>query len=221
MDEQSQRVLPADFYQREPHELAKDLLGRDLVRVLGDGTKLRGRIVELEVYGHILDRASHCHTGLPTPRTEAMFGAPGSAYIYLIYGVYHCLNIVAPSAARPSALLVRALEPVDGLDEMAAGRNLADKYSGEMPARVKRNLLSGPGKICQAMQIDLAFNAHSLDAPPLYITQGAPAAVRQRLEIARGPRVGLNLKTVGDCYHWPWRYGVRGSAHLSRPMPVK
>jgi DNA-3-methyladenine glycosylase len=212
------RPLPADFYEQEPHELARALLGRDVVRVLDDGAKLRGRIVELEVYGHILDPASHSHSGVPTERTAAMFGEPGSAYVYLIYGMYHCLNVVAPSAERPSALLLRALHPIEGLDRMAERRGLADRYEGEMSLTVKKNLLSGPGKLCQAMEIDTSFNEHPLSRGPLYISEGAPEEVREAIEVVCGTRVGLNPTTVGECCEWPWRYGVGGSRFLSRRM---
>lgn len=217
--EDPQRRLGADFYRREPHELARALIGQELVRVLDSGERLRGRIVELEVYGHIIDPASHGYSGVPTTRTAAMFGEPGSAYVYLIYGMYYCLNVVGPRAERPSALLVRALEPLHGLEQMAQNRGLRARYDQQMPAKIQQNLLSGPGKLCQAMQIDMALNEHPLDQPPLYIVRGASDEERAQLDIACGPRIGLNRKTVGDSHDWPWRYGLRGSSYLSRPMP--
>lgn len=214
----TRRPLPRSFYERDPHELARRLLGRDLVRVLGDGTEICGRIVEVEVYGHITDPASHADTGIPTERTAPMFGEPGTAYVYLIYGMYYCLNVVAPAGERPSALLIRALRPLEGLDEMARRRGLFDRYGDEMPRKVLRNLLSGPGKLCQAMDIDCAFNERPLERGQLYLTHGVPVHNHDELTVVSGPRIGLNPKTVGEAVDWPWRYGVGGSAFLSRPL---
>jgi len=210
MDALSKRVLPADFYAREPHELARDLLGRDVVIQHGARDIRRGRIVEVEVYGFLPDPASHSYRGIKTRRNQAMFGAAGNAYIYLIYGIYHCFNVVAPAGERPSAILVRALHPLEGGEAMARARGLSQaKYDPE-------KLMSGPGKICQAMQIDRSLDAHSLWLTPLSICEGAPQAVRDEMEILSGPRIGLNPKTVGACCDWPWRYGVAGSPYLSR-----
>lgn len=210
VDEHSDRVLPADFYAQEPHALARDLLGRDLLIQHGARDFRRGRIVETEVYGFIPDPASHSYRGIKTRRNQAMFGAAGNAYIYLIYGIYHCFNVVAPADERPSAILVRALHPLEGLEAMAKARGLDARDDDP------KKLMSGPGKICQAMQIDRSFDAHPLWRSPLSIRAGAPQAVRDAMEIVSGPRVGLNPKTVGACCAWPWRYGVKGSPFLSR-----
>lgn len=218
VSERTLRPLPLHFYQRDPHELAHELLGRDIVRVLADGRRLSGRILEVEVYGHAEDPASHANTGIPTDRTAPMFGEPGSAYVYKIYGMYHCLNVVAPAAERPSALLVRALQPLEGLDQMAKRRGLFDRYDDEMPLKVRKNLLSGPGKICQAMGIDCTFNERLLVDGDLMLTEGVPVRDVDAFEIGSGARIGLNPKTVGDSATWPWRYAVRGSTFLSRPL---
>ncbi len=218
LSDASRRPLPVSFFQREPHALARELLGRDLVRVLDDGTRLSGRIIEVEVYGYEHDPASHANSGAPTERTAPMFGRPGTAYVYQIYGMYHCLNVVAPAHERPAALLVRALHPLEGLDPMAEARGLAGRYEQAMPASVRKNLLSGPGKICQAMGIDGGFNEHPLDHGALHLTEGICAVDLDAVDIARGPRVGLNPKTVGEASEWPWRYGIRGSKYLSRPF---
>lgn len=217
--EDTLQPLPLSFYQRAPHELAHELLGRDLVRELDDGGRIVGRIVEVEVYGFEHDPASHANSGVPTERTAPMFGEPGTAYVYKIYGMYHCLNVVAPADERPAALLIRALRPLEGLDEMARRRGLVDRYADEMPASVRKNLLSGPGKLCQAMDVDGSFNERPLDAGALRLTRGVPVGEVDALDVARGPRIGLNPKTVGAAAQWPWRYGVRGSRFLSRPLP--
>ncbi|WP_168210788.1 DNA-3-methyladenine glycosylase [Persicimonas caeni] len=218
VSERTLRPLPLHFYQRDPHELAHDLLGRDIVRVLPGGQRLTGRILEVEVYGYAEDPASHANTGVPTERTAPMFGEPGSAYVYKIYGMYHCLNVVAPADQRPSALLIRALQPLEGLDQMAKDRGLFDRYDDSMPLTVQKNLLSGPGKICQAMGIDCSFNESLLDGGELMLTHGVPVRGLDALEIGRGSRIGLNPKTVGESAEWPWRYAVRGSKFLSRPL---
>lgn len=218
VSERTLRPLPLDFYEREPHALARDLIGRDLVRLTDDGRRLSGRILEVEVYGYVDDPASHANTGVPTDRTAPMFGEPGTAYVYQIYGMYHCLNVVAPSHERPSALLIRALYPLEGLELMAAGRGLADRYDAEIPLSVRKNLLSGPGKICQAMGIDCEFNRRPLDQGELLLTEGVPVENLEELSVAAGERIGLNPKTVGEACKWPWRYGVRDSKFLSRPI---
>lgn len=218
VSERTRRPLPLHFYERAPHDLAHDLLGRDVVRVLTDGQRLSGRIVEVEVYGYTEDPASHANTGTPTDRTAPMFGEPGSAYVYKIYGMYHCLNVVAPAAERPSALLIRALMPLEGLELMAKRRSLFDRYEDPMPLSVRKNLLSGPGKLCQAMGIDCSYNERLLDGGALTITEGVPVGSVDGLEIGRGSRIGLNPKTVGESATWPWRYGVRGSRFVSRPF---
>jgi DNA-3-methyladenine glycosylase len=212
------RTLPLEFYERDPHELARDLLGRDLVRLSDDGPRLSGRILEVEVYGFDDDPASHANTGVPTDRTTPMFGDPGTAYVYQIYGMYHCLNVVAPADVRPSALLIRALHPLEGLHHMADRRGLSERFDETMPLSVRKKLLSGPGKICQAMDIGCPFNQRPFDRGKLLLTQGVPVSQVEDLSIASGTRIGLNPKTVGAASEWPWRYGVRESKFLSRPL---
>jgi DNA-3-methyladenine glycosylase len=216
--ESTLEALSGDFYACDPHQLARRLLGRDLVRLDEQGGRLRGRIIEVEVYGHCHDPASHANTGVPTDRTSAMFGPPGTAYIYLIYGMYHCLNVVAPAGERPAAVLIRALHPLEGLESMARRRGLFERYDGQMPASVRRNLLSGPGKICQAMGIDLEHNEQPLGTGQLRLARGVPVESHPNSTIACAPRIGLNPETVGEAADWPWRYGVSGSRYLSRPL---
>lgn len=226
MDGQSDRILPPAFYAQKPHELARGLLGRDLIVEHETGGFRRGRIVETEAYGFVPDPASHSYRGIMTRRNRAMFGQPGHAYIYLIYGVYHCFNVVSLRGERPSAILIRALHPLDGIPEMARVRGI-EGYDQEataegvnttdsMSQRDREKLLSGPGKLCQAMQIELSLDEHPLWMAPLYICEGAPKSVRDNIEILRGPRIGLNPKTVGESFNWPWRYEVGGSRYLSR-----
>lgn len=208
--------MPPEWFEREKHELARELLGRDLVRRTDDGL-VAGRIVEVEAYGGPHDPASHADSGTPTDRTEAMFGRPGEAYVYEIYGRYHCLNVVAPAESKAAAVLVRALEPLAGCDAMARGRGLRDEYEQRPPQSVRTDLTSGPGKICQALRIDRALGGHALWNEPLWIAPGESVLETYGAEIVEStPRIGLNPETVGEAAEWSWRYVVSTSDHLSR-----
>ena len=154
-----------------------------------------GRIVETEAYHHE-DPASHSYSGR-TARNAAMWGPPGHAYVYRAYGLHWCLNVVC-GAEPGSAVLIRALEPTDGIDAMRARRGLHDL----------RALCSGPGKLAQALAVTRAHDGLPLNAPPFRITPGAADA------ILTGPRIGIT-KAVAE----PWRFGEATSPFLSRPFP--
>ncbi len=198
-------ALELEFYERESHELARALLGQVLVRAIDDEL-LAGTIVEVEVYGGTEDPASHSNSGKPTSRTEAMFGPAGTAYVYTIYGIYQCLNVVAPKVTHASAILIRALEPLKGHGSMAASRGFDEDVDD-------RKLLSGPGKLCQAMAIDKSLDGQWLTDTSLYIVAGADLGESQ---VDTSTRIGLNPKTCGESVDWEWRYTVLGSRYLSR-----
>lgn len=181
-------TLPASFFSRPAPDVARDLIG---VTLLVDG--VGGPLVEVEAYDEA-DPASHSFKG-PTPRNAAMFGPPGHAYVYRIYGIHWCLNFVCQPG---SAVLIRALEPLHGLAEMRARRG----GPGE------RQLCSGPGRLCQALGVSMAQNGLSLDLPPFDLL---PAEASH--DVATGPRIGI---TKG--VETPWRFARRGSPFLSRPM---
>ena len=197
-------VLDVSFYERDAHELAVALLGQVLVGEIG-GELVAGRLIELEVYGGADDPACHADRGAPTERTRSMFGSPGIAYVYRIYGMYDCLNVVAPrgETGKAAAILIRAVEPMDGVDVMQRRRDTTGRT----------NVTSGPGKLCQAFGIDRGLDGHALQAPPLSICAGDPVASSQ---VQRTPRIGLNEKTCGASTHFSWRYVERLNAHLSR-----
>ncbi len=181
--------LPAGFFERDAATVAADLIG---VRLLMD--RVGGTIVETEAYDRD-DPASHSFGG-PTPRNAVMFGPPGRAYVYRIYGLHWCLNFVC--AGNTSAVLLRALEPTDGLHEMSERRGTADP----------RLLCSGPGKLCQALGVTGAQNGQPLDRPPFELLAGDGP-----FDVLTGPRIGLT-KAVDT----PWRFGAAGSRFLSKPF---
>jgi DNA-3-methyladenine glycosylase len=182
--------LRKSFFARSVHEVAPELVGATL---LVDG--IGGRIVEVEAYDHE-DPAAHGYRGR-TIRNASMFGPPGHAYVYRSYGVHWCLNFVCEREGTASAVLVRALEPTQGLEAMAGRRGTADP----------RLLCSGPGRLSQALGLTGEHDGLALDQPPFELYSG-PA-----IEIAVGPRIGLT-KAVER----PWRYGEAGSRFLSRPI---
>lgn len=189
--------LPPDFYARSAREVAPDLIGT-LIRSGLDGAEAVGRIVEAEAYTGPDDPACHAAARIGrTARNAAMFGPPGTAYVYLSYGIHWCLNVVTDRVDYPAAVLIRALEPVHGLEAMRARRGTPD-----------RNLARGPGRLTQALAITGALDGHSLDHPPLSIHQGDPV---DPTEIDAGPRIGITRAA-----DWPLRFSLKGSRWVSR-----
>jgi DNA-3-methyladenine glycosylase len=183
--------LPRDFFARSVHEIAPDLIGATL---LFDG--VGGPIVELEAYDQE-DPASHSFRG-PTERNAVMFGPPGHAYVYRSYGIHWCLNFTCDVEGKAEAVLVRALKPEHGLDAMRERRGL----------EAERELASGPGKLCQALGITGEHNGLPLDVPPFELL-----AREETPEIATAARIGITKAT-----ELSWRYGLKGSPYLSRPL---
>lgn len=179
-----------DFSAPAPN-VAAQLIG---ITVLVDG--VGGRIVETEAYDED-DAASHCFGGL-TPRNAAMFGPPGRLYVYRSYGLHWCMNFVCREQGRGAGVLIRALEPTDGIEVMRQRRGLEDV----------RLLCAGPGRLTQALAIDSAFNAHPLDAHPLQLRARSGGS---EVQLLSGPRIGIS-KAVEE----PWRFGEKGSRYLSR-----
>lgn len=181
------RPLPRSFYARDAEAVARDLLGKHLVHRV-DGSPRIGRVVETEAYLGPHDLASHSSRGR-TPRTETMFGPPGHAYVYLIYGVHHCLNAVTGPEGHAAAVLIRALEPVSDLASST----------------------KGPGLLCRAMGIDRGLNGHDLLSRDLFF---AEPPSRPEFEIVARPRVGVAY--AGDWADRPLRFCVSGNPFLSR-----
>jgi DNA-3-methyladenine glycosylase len=180
--------LPRIFYDRDTILVAQELLGKWLVHKVGGGHRI-GKIVEVEAYLGEHDLAAHSSKGL-TERTKTMFGPPGFAYVYLIYGVHHCMNIVTEREGHASAVLLRALEPV---------KNLASRTCG-------------PGLLCRAMEIDCRLNAHDLLSDNFFI---AEPEVTEKFSIVKRPRIGVDYAK-----HWAkrhLRFYIKGNPFVSRP----
>jgi DNA-3-methyladenine glycosylase len=192
---------------RPSPEVAPDLLGLLVVRETADGVTV-GRIVEVEAYHGPSDLASHARAGR-TRRTATMFGPPGHAYVYLIYGLHSCLNIVTELDGEAGAVLVRALEPMAGIELMRRRR-------GD-PRDPDSRLAAGPARLCQAMAIDRALDGHDLTGRgELWLADPRPRAIAAQ-EIAVGRRIGVDY--AGDGWaDRPWRFGIRGHPSLSRPF---
>jgi len=191
--------LPRSFYAQPTIRVARQLLGKYLVRRHPDG-KTVGKIVETEAYVGPHDLACHAAKGR-TARTEVMFGPPGRAYVYFIYGVYYCLNIVTEEVGHASAVLIRALEPIAGVELMQERRGTEKLH----------NLASGPGKLCLAMAIDKALNAADM-------SRGHVLYVEDRNDpppkISATPRIGVDY--AGEWKDKPWRFLIRGSEFVSK-----
>ncbi len=210
--ESTSRPLGQVFFERHIHEVARDLLGRDLVRTVED-VELRGRIVEVEVYEGANDAASHARKGEPTTRTRPMFATPATLYVYRIYGIYHCLNLRAPSGPGPGAILVRACRPLAGLGRMAMGRGFVDQ-AVEYEGQKDKSLMSGPGKLCQAMEIGLELT-ETVVGEEIELQAGNPVWREDPERVEATPRVGLNPATCKEAANWKWRYIVGDSPWTS------
>ncbi|WP_110929781.1 DNA-3-methyladenine glycosylase [Paenibacillus bouchesdurhonensis] len=191
--------LPPAFYEMPALEVAPRLIGHTLVRHTEDGD-IRCRIVETESYGGIEDKGSHAYGGRRTARTEVMFSQGGVAYIYLIYGMYHCLNVVTGAINDPQAVLIRAVEPLTPDDEA-----LMRKYRNAA-AKKPVDLSGGPGKLCRALRIDKSLNCQSLLGPKgsLWIEAGRPLT---NDAIMQTPRI--NIAYAEEYADKPWRFFLR------------
>lgn len=195
------KALPRSFYRRDTEAVARELLGQRLCRRLPDGQLLSGIIVETEAYLGMEDRACHTFGGRRTPRTETMYAPGGVAYVYLIYGMYYCLNAVTRDAGEPEAVLIRALAPEQG----------HEYWQPRYPRLKPQQWLSGPGRLCRALQIDKTNNGLSLQAGDLWIEV---AGTVDAASIVAGPRIGVDY--AGEASQWPLRFHVAGAASVSR-----
>ena len=194
--------LPREFYTR-PNVLtvARDLLGKLLVVPDEDGQRVSGMIVEVEAYRGPEDRASHAYGGRRTKRTETMYREGGVAYVYFVYGMYYQFNVVCNVTDIPHAILVRALEPVEGIELMRERRHRHPDH----------NLTNGPGKLCIALNIDRALDGADLLGDRVWVEEFKSVSPRR---IAKGPRIGIDY--AQEWIEKPWRFWIRDNTCVSR-----
>jgi DNA-3-methyladenine glycosylase len=196
--------LPLSFYQRDTLDLVPEILGKVLVRNL-KGKVLAGRIVEIEAYiGN--DPASHAARGM-TDRNKVMYEAGGLAYVYFTYGMHYCFNIVTDKKGFPAAFLVRALEPIAGIDEMLKNRKISNAGLGKDKLL---SLTNGPAKLCQAMRIDRKLNGIRLDGGELFLADDGFIVHLNKIGVS--PRIGIKVGTERE-----WRFYLKGNPFVSRP----
>lgn len=196
-------ILEKSFYMRDSLEVAKDLLGKVLVRE-EDGLVGRFRIVETEAYRGVEDKGAHSYGGKKTDRTKPMFEEGGITYIYLIYGVYNCLNIVTNEKENPQAVLIRAVEP---LDEQSI--DMCKKYR-QIKSKKLKDLTNGPGKLCMALHIDRSLNEVEVtQIGSIYITQGN----NENLKIVKDKRI--NIEYAEEYKDVEWRFYIESNAFVS------
>ncbi|MDF2588758.1 MAG: 3-methyladenine glycosylase [Anaerocolumna sp.] len=190
--------LQRSFYQKNAIEVAKELLGKVIVHESSEGIT-KGKIVEVEAYMGPMDAAAHSYK-VKSTRTNVQYGEGGYAYVYLIYGMYYCMNIVANTPDVPEVVLLRALEPVEGIDLMKQRRK-TDKMS---------NLCSGPGKLCQALGIDKTNYGMDLCGDELYLEYPKE---KEDIEIEASKRI--NIDYAGEAKDYLWRFTIKGNKFLS------
>jgi len=194
--------LPREFYTRpNTLQIARELLGKLLVVASKDAPRISGMIVETEAYKGPQDKASHAFGHRRTSRTETMYGLGGTAYVYFIYGMYCQFNVVTNAAETPHAILVRAIEPIEGREVMQERRLV----------KADRDLTNGPGKLCIALNIDRRFDRADLLGEDIWIEEFKIIKPRQ---IASGPRVGINY--AEEYVTKPWRYWIKDNPFVSR-----
>ncbi len=193
------KVLPVSFFARPAEIVARELLGAVVTSRIG-GVKTAGRIVETEAYLGGPDPASHGYQLRATPRNQALFGPPGLWYVYLSYGIHWCANLVCRAAGSGSAVLLRALEPLEGIGSMEQRRG----------AQAARMLCSGPGRLCQALGITRALDGQLMSASKVQVY---PGVLGEDAVIAVTPRIGITKAA-----DWPLRFALAGSPHLSKAV---
>jgi DNA-3-methyladenine glycosylase len=195
-------ILSRAFFARQSTLVAKDLIGKILVRRFNDGKVLRGIVVETEAYGGMKDPASHAFRGM-TPRNEVMFGKAGFSYVYFTYGFHHCLNVVTGKEGNAQAVLIRALQPTSGLDVM-------QKLRGGHT--VLRDLTNGPGKICQALAIERSLSKLDLTKrdSPIFFEEDSSEQIEKPRKIASSARIGIKAGIEKR-----WRFFDASSIYVS------
>ena len=186
--------LPLSFYTQDTIQVSREILGKKLVHRLPSGHTLSGYITESEAYLGTEDSSCHTYRGRRTPRNEVMYQKGGCAYVYFTYGMHFCLNVVTSQKEIPEAVLIRGVKPLEGLEILRENRNFTPD----------KNLTNGPGKICQAFQIDRSLNGQPLLGNTLYLEEGLPI---EEKDIHSSERVGLSGHL--DAVFWPLRFFIK------------
>lgn len=201
------KKLSREFYNRPSVDVAPDLLGKYLVNTVED-MQIIGKIVEVEAYMGPSDKAAHSYNNKRTPRTEVMFGLPGFAYVFAIYGMHNCMNIVTNGIDKPQAVLIRALEPISSLEKMAELR-----YKKAFSICTNREILgltNGPGKLCKAMNISITNNKEDLCGESLYILEDTSEDTPQIVTTTR-----INIDYAEEAIDYPWRFYIKYNKYVS------
>lgn len=200
-------LLEKEFYRQGALILAKELLGKTIVRVI-DGVTLKGKIVETEAYIGEIDKASHAYNGRRTERTEPLFREGGIAYVYFIYGLYHCFNVISGLEDKGEGVLIRAVEPLNEFDYLAKKR-FNQSYE-ELTRSKKRSLTNGPSKLCMAYSIDKSENYKKLyEKGDFYIEDSK----KENFEIVETKRIGIDY--AEEAVDFPWRFYIKDNKYIS------
>ena len=200
------KKLGREFYNRDSLLVAKDLLGKLLVHEI-DGKRISAKVVETEAYMGVDDKAAHSYGGKRTPRVEVMYGEPGYAYMFLIYGMHHCFNVVTQQSGNPQAVLIRAAEPAEGTKWMAQQRY--EKPFDSLTKIQQNGLTNGPGKLCAALSFSMAFNGIDLCGKTVYFEDIG----MKDFPIISTTRVGID--NAGEARDYAWRFYIGGNRYVS------
>jgi len=198
------KPLKRNYYMADTLVVARDLLGKYLVREY-EGTYLIGRITETEAYIGAIDKACHAYGGKATPRTQTLYEQGGTSYVYFIYGMYHCMNVVTEKQGSAAAVLIRGLEMVKGLEEASMLRY--GLSCQELTKSQIKNFSNGPGKLCKAMAITKDLNKVDLCGRDFFITDKIKGVENPTFEIAAAARIGIDY--AGEARDFPWRFFVK------------
>lgn len=199
--------LNRSFYSRDTIKVAKELLGKIIIHNTGDFI-LKGKIVETEAYLGLKDKAAHSYGGKKTKRVMTMYGLPGTAYVYLIYGMYYCFNIVTKEEGVPEAVLIRGIEPIEGIEQMAINR--FGKPYIDLSKSQKKNLSNGPGKLSIAFNIDKNLDKEDLCGDKLYLETGE----NENFDIVETTRIGIDY--AEEAKDFPYRFYIYGNSYVSK-----
>ncbi|MEG2656686.1 MAG: DNA-3-methyladenine glycosylase [Clostridium sp.] len=198
--------ISPEFFKRDARIVSEELLGKLLVRNYS-GNTLIGRIVETEAYIGTIDKACHAYGNKKTPRVMPLYEASGIAYVYIIYGMYNCMNVITGEKGDPQGVLIRAVEPIEGLEIMSENR--FKKSFSQLKLKEVLNLTSGPGKLCIALNIDKTLNTHSIFSEELFISDDG----FRKFDTIYAKRIGIDY--AEDAIDFLWRYYIKDNKYVS------